>query len=114
MKLGAIAFEGTSGTHHEFNIYPVTSKFKPGFGGVYFITARKETEHHHHSHHKIYVGETDDLAGLYENHPMKEAFDSEGANCICVHATRDAAARKRICRELAEKYAPPCNAGETG
>ena len=111
-RMGAIAFIGAGGHHHEFDLYPLTAHFKPGHGGVYFVTCRTDDEHGHHTHHKIFIGETPDLSTLLDNHPKQALFEAEGANCIAIHASQDAKARTRIVAELIEKYNPPGNTDE--
>ncbi len=108
-KLGTISFLGKSGHHYNFAAYPLGVKLKKGFGGVYFITARSDDGGSHHSHHKVYLGETGDLSELSEDHPKQSAFEAEGANCICIHATKDPAARERILADLLAHYSPACN-----
>lgn len=102
--LGAIGFKNKDGHTYEFKIYPMDAKFKPGHGGVYVITRRHDDAKKHHSHHIIFVGETADMAEEMADHPDKALFESEDANCCCVHATQDPAARQMIARELKAKY----------
>ncbi len=102
--LGTIEFKNDEGHSFDFRIYPMDAQYKPGHGGVYVITRRHDEPKHHHGHHIIFIGETDDMATLLDEHPEKARFDAEGANCCCVHATQDAEARKRIAGELASKY----------
>ena len=101
---GAIGFKNNDGHTYEFKIYPMDAKFKPEHGGVYVITRRGDDDKKHHSHHIISVGETADMAADMADHPSKDLFDSENANCCCVHATQDAAARATIAGELQAKY----------
>jgi hypothetical protein len=99
-KLGTAAFKGASGHKFEFGIYPLGSKMKTGHGGVYVITSRRVEEQGHHKHHKIFVGETEDLSSVLANHPQQSSFETQGANCICIHATQDGKARSRIVQDL--------------
>jgi hypothetical protein len=108
-KMGAITFVGNSGNRYEFTLYPLDARFKAGYGGVYFVTSRHDQEHAHHSHHNIFGGETDDLSSVLSDHPKQALFETEQANCVAVHATRNAPARARILAELVEKYSPPGN-----
>jgi len=104
MKMGTIAFKNDQGHVFDFKIYPMDAVFKEGHGGVYIITKRHDEPKHHHGHHIIYIGESDDMAMVMSDHPEKELFDREGANCCCVHATQDPEARQRIASELQAKY----------
>lgn len=105
-KLGTAAFKGASGHTFEFGIYPMDAKMKAGHGGVYVVTARREDEHGHHKHHKIFIGQTDDLSTVLQGHPKASVFDTEGANCICIHPTQDDKARTHIIDELAQTGIP--------
>lgn len=108
-KLGTVAFVGKSGHRYQFAAYPLGVRLKQGFGGVYFITGRTNEPHGPHNHHKIYLGETGDLSELSGGSSNLERFQAEGANCICIHATRDGQARVRILKDLLAHYAPVCN-----
>lgn len=109
-RLGTLAFVDDQGHHCEFTLYPMDAQFKAGHAGVYFVTRRGEGEHGHHAHHKIFVGETADLASAFVNHPKQAVFVREGANCVAVHATQDAHVRARIVADLIRKFNPPGNA----
>ncbi len=103
-KLGTIAFKNQDGHTYDFSIFQMDAEFKPGHGGVYIITGRHDDEKHHHGHRVIFIGETDDMSVLMADHPSKQEFEAQNANCCCVHATQDAAARSRIAQELTQKY----------
>ncbi|OVE75489.1 hypothetical protein BVX97_04430 [bacterium E08(2017)] len=103
-KLGTLAFKNNEGHTYDFAIFQMDSEFKPGHGGVYIITSRHDDDHHHHGHKVICIGETDDMSTVLQDHPMQAEFETQNANCCCVHATQDAAARERIAGELIEKY----------
>lgn len=108
-KLGTAAFVGKSGDRYEFSIYPIDVKMKEGLGGVYVVTARKEESATHHNHHKIFIGSTEDFSSIFEGHEKQAGFDSEGANCICVHPVHEEHLRKRILDDLLENYTTPLN-----
>jgi hypothetical protein len=101
---GAIGFKNNNGRTYEFKIYPMDAHFKPEHGGVYVITKCHDDAQKHHCHHVVFVGKTGDLAAEMADHPSKALFESENANCCCVHATQDAAARDTIAGELQAKY----------
>ena len=104
-KLGAIAFKNQQNHRYDFSIYPMDAEFKPGHGGVYIITCRHDDQDaHHHGHKIIHIGQTADMAVALCDHPDLPDFEEAGANCCCVHATQDEAARKRIVAELTERY----------
>jgi len=108
-KLGTVTFVGKSGHRYQFSVYPLDVNLKKGVGGVYFITARKDEPNAHHTHHKVFLGETCDLSEVSGGHPKQTEFAAEGANCVCIHATRDKGARARILQDLLERYSPACN-----
>jgi hypothetical protein len=108
-KLGTIGFVGNSGHKYEFTVYPYGVRFKPGTGGVYFVTSRQDTGNSGHRHRKIYVGQAPDLCEELGSHPKRGEFEEREANCVCVHVTRDSRARQRIAEDILQHYQPPCN-----
>lgn len=102
--LGTVTFRNDQGHLFDFKIYPMDASFKPGHGAVYVITRRNDGDKGHHGHHIVYIGETDDMATALASHPEQSLFEAEQANCCCVHATQDSAARTRIAGELQAKY----------
>lgn len=115
-KLGTIACQGKSGHRFEFSVFPWETKFKKGFGGVYFVTRRhEEGGPAKHSHNKIFIGEAQDFAQEFSNHPRWVEFrETHGANCICVYSTHDEHARTRISEDLVAGYDPVANREDVG
>ncbi len=103
-KLGTIGFKNNDGHSYDFSIYTMDAALKPGHGGGYIITSRHDDDKTHHGHHIIMIGESDDMSVLMAAYPNQAEFDAERANCCCVHATQDQAARTRIVGELTERY----------
>lgn len=101
-KLGAITFMGKTNHRYEFALYPLETHFKAAAGGVFVITARQTDAAPHHSHHQVLcIGASDDLS-----QPPANLADliAQGANCVAIHVTADAAARTHILDDLCAHY----------
>lgn len=108
-KLGTIDFAGESGKMYTFNVYTINNnEFKPK-GGVFVITKRSEKEDGKAVHKKLFIGEAEDFTVAYENHPRKDCFESEGANCVCTFWEDSHEMREKIITDLVDNYHPPCN-----
>ncbi len=98
-KLGSIKFKGKSGTQYAFSVYPLETKIRQGFSGVYVITRRKEGSGGRFVHKRIRTGEGDNLRATV----APDGAASADANCICVHKEADAAQRQMIEHDLAAR-----------
>ena len=98
-KLGNVKFSGKSGTRYPFIAYPLGTVFAEGFGGVYVATRRREGKSRSGFVHKrIRMGQSDDLRQPLASE--EQAFSTQGANCICVHAEKDEGTRREIEQDL--------------
>ena len=106
-KLGTIKFSGKSGERYAFTAYPLETVFDEAFSGVYVVTRRKEGKAKKGFVHKrLCTGQSDDLRQSLAS--VEPSFSSRGANCICVHAENDQAARRKIELDLAREPRADC------
>jgi hypothetical protein len=106
-KLGTIKFSGKSGERYAFTAYSLETVFDEAFSGVYVVTRRKEGKSKKGFVHKrICTGQSDDLRQSLAS--VEPSFSSRGANCICVHAENDQAARQKIELDLAREPRADC------
>ena len=98
-KLGTIKFSGKSGARYAFVAYSLETLFDEALGGVYVATRRKEGKSKKGFVHKrICTGQSDDLRQSMAS--IEPSFSERGANCICIHAENDQAARQKIEQDL--------------
>ena len=107
-RLGTITFTGVSGARYQFDVYPFGASFKD-IGVIYVITNRHPNERGGYSHHRIYIGQTEDLSERFDNHHKYDCFVRENANCICVFGLDSEDRRLDIESDLLDNYSPPCN-----
>jgi len=104
-KFGTVKFSGKSGTRYPFTAYPLETVFARGFSGVFVVTQRKPGKPgSRFVHRKISTGQSNGLC-----HPLageEGSFTERGANCICVHAEKDKAARQTIAQDLTRRPRP--------
>ena len=102
-RIGAITVDGASGLPYSFNVYAFNASLK-AVGGVYVVTRLANDEHT-----ILYIGQTEDLSVIFEDHDKIDCFRKHKANCICVH--RDDSKASRLDKEvdLIEAWNPPCN-----
>ncbi len=106
-KLGTIKFSGKSGERYPFVAYSLETVFDKAFSGVYVATRRKEGKSKKGFVHKrICTGQSDDLRQSLAS--VEPSFSERGANCICVHAENDQAARQKIEQDLARGPIADC------
>ncbi|MCG8308262.1 MAG: hypothetical protein MI975_12775 [Cytophagales bacterium] len=107
-KIGTLDFTGISGHKYTFNVYPKNREHKEK-EAVYVITHRTVKADASVDHNVIYIGETDNVKNAMENHPKKDCFEGETANCICVYWEDHVNTRNKIVEDLKALYHPPCN-----
>lgn len=106
-KLGTIKFSGKSGVRYAFTAYSLETLFDVAFSGVYVATRRKEGKAKKGFVHKrICMGQSGDLRQSLAG--VDPSFSSRGANCICVHAEDDQAARQQIELDLTREPIAGC------
>ncbi len=107
-KIGTLDFTGISGHIYTFNVYPMNYQLSDK-EAVYFVTHRTIKADASVDHLLLYVGETENLAKEFINHPKSPSFDKEIANCVCVHWEDHEETRTNIKDDLLNHYHPPCN-----
>jgi hypothetical protein len=99
-KLGNVKFKGKSGIQYAFSVYPLQTRIRDGFSGVYIITERKHGNSGGVVHKRIRTGQSENLT---ETVVLAESGAANGANCICVHKEADASERQKIELDLASR-----------
>ncbi len=106
-KLADLTLKGCSGKEYTFGVYTIDTTFK-AIGGVYYISKRT-VSNNKGSHHKIYIGITEDLSARFNNHHKASCFKKYNANCISVLVENIKSNREEIERDLLCNYNFPCN-----
>ena len=107
-KIADADFEGLSGSKYGFEVYPFSQAFNE-VGAVYIVTKRSLKSDGSGSHEFIYIGQTGDLPGRFDDHHKSACFKKHGANCICVLLSRDESRRFQIETDLCRNHNTPCN-----
>ena len=107
-KLDSIRLRGRSGCEYDFRVYLWGHHFKP-VSAVYVITERRLEPDGTAHYLPIYVGKTDDLSRIFDNHPRKECFQVYLANTIAAFAEEDSQNREAVVLDLLSAIKPPCN-----
>lgn len=109
-SFGNILFSGRSGSKYRFHVWPLETRFKP-LAGVYFVTRRVYANRNYRvaSHEGVYIGQTSNLAALFETEAMLQRFRKHGANCICVCPIADEGQRLATEQDLLASNRTPCN-----
>ena len=110
-KIDAVTFAGASGKQYEFRVYVWGTKFK-ALPGVYLVASRTIEPGESPRYEAVFVGAATDLSKTFKSHPRAECFQMYYANVIGVLKEPDAGAREKICADLVEALAPPCNADD--
>lgn len=118
----AMTLKGTSGKAYNFIVFPLDKEYEAE-GAVYIVTICKQEEEgsFSYNHSPVFLGETDNLAGHFEDHPKAECFRLAAQALkakpedIAVGSViqNDAAKRKAIVADLQGKFKWVCN-GWTG
>ena len=107
-KLSSLTLKGVSGNEYTFSVYPYGTKFK-ALGAVYCISKRFKNQSGGFNHNVIYVGETEDLSGRFDNHHKEKCFEKHDANCTCILLENDKSNRLAIEANLVAAHNPTCN-----
>jgi hypothetical protein len=107
-KIGTLDFTGISGHRYTFNVYPLLRAQK-GKEAVYVVTRRTVKADTSVDHDLIYIGSSQNLQEEFEHHDLKDCFEKEGANCLCVYWEERTETREKIEDDLLNQYHPPCN-----
>ena len=108
-SFGEITFKGASGREYGFKSFPLNTEFKE-FGGVYLITWRHPVSAGIRAGQTaIFVGRTDNMSVVLNNHSKMECFNQHKANCVCIHHEDEKNKRKITEMDLIVALNPPCN-----
>ena len=100
-----VNFRGASGRlYTDFWVFDLETTFNPNQPAVY-VVMRDEPQRYV----VIYIGQTEDLAGRFEDHHKRQCMRRHSANRIAVKIVRDEADRLAIENDLITAYHPPCN-----
>ncbi len=110
-KIDAVTFAGASGKRYEFRVYVWETKFK-ALPGVYVVASRTMEPGKEPRYESVFVGSAPDLSKAFKSHPRGDCFQMYYANVIGVLKETNAEAREKICADLIEALAPPCNADD--
>jgi len=111
-KLITVKFSGVSGNRYAFAAYPLETVsestlaaqlqktvFDKSFSGVFVVTRRRQGKSKAGFVHKrICTGQSDGVCQLLT--AQEQSLSAKGANCICLHAEKDKAARQQIEQNL--------------
>lgn len=98
-KLGNVTFKGKSGVQYTFRAYPLQTRIRESYSGVYIITERRQGRQGGFLHRRLGTGQGDNLRETIAKDPVSDSV--RGGNCICVHQEKDAARRLNIQQDLA-------------
>ncbi len=111
MKLGTLALTGRSGRSYEFRLYVWRTVLK-AVPAVYVVTERVIEPQREPTYNVVFVGNTEDVSGIFGGHVQQDCFDLHYANALGVLHEPDPAQREAIERDLVDALSPPCNVGE--
>lgn len=106
-SIETVEFIGASLRPYSFDVFLINTLLGKN-GAIYAITKRLGSAGAK-DHVRIYVGETDNLRDLVQNHPNRPCFLAFGADCICIHPEGARNMRVRIAQDLLAGYAWGCN-----
>ena len=111
VKFGAVTFSGKSGEKYYFQVWPLETRFR-SVAAVYFVTKRvRENQTYDRACHEgIYIGQTENLTGLFATQSRLDLFKKHGANCVCVYLVKNEERRLAVEQDLIAVHTPPCNA----
>ena len=106
--MATLTLTGASGTKYSFDVYP-DGQSLPAIAGVYYVSLREPKQSDGYSHHKVYIGESKNVADRLAGHEKENCFETHKANCVSVHAESNAQSRVNKEADLIASYEPPCN-----
>ena len=77
---------------------------------VYVFTKCVTTEQESKQYKRLYVGETDNMETVIQNHEKLPCLEQYGVDSICVHLESDKKTRYQKANDLINRETrPPCN-----
>lgn len=106
-KYGDLMLSGKSGERYYFQTWPLHTRFR-SVGAVFFVTKRlfNNKTFHRASHEMIYMGQTSSMSEPLATLSQLDAFEKQGANCVCVYPTTDEVERMNIVEDLIAGHSP--------
>ena len=96
---------GISGQAYRYYVHPIGKKFRSSPGNYIFARQISTT-----SHEAMYVGQSEDLKELSDNHPKMRCIIRKSATHLHVHEGHsDETIRATEDQDLIAHYRPPCN-----
>ena len=106
--MATVTLKGKSGKAYVFEVYKFDSSFNAA-AGVYAVTGRRQNTEGRYTHTAIYIGQTSDLGGRFDDHHKADCFADHEANSLCLHADENEQSRLVKEGDLIAAYNPPCN-----
>ena len=106
-KYASIMLSGKSGEKYCFQTWPFQTRFRP-VGAVFFISKRVfSNATFRRAHHEvIYIGQTENMSAPLGALSQLDAFEKQGANCICVYPASDETYRMTMVDDLIANHGP--------
>ena len=103
-------FHGKSSRVYGFRTYDLETEFN-NCQAVYIFTKLVITTENAKGYNRLYVGETDNLATVIQNHENSTRLKQCGVNSICVHLDKDGLSRRKKVHDIISGVGgpPPCN-----
>jgi predicted GIY-YIG superfamily endonuclease len=101
---GSISAKGASGTQYNFDVYRWGTSLRP-IGGVYLVLKKQPNS----TYTILYVGQTGDLSGRFDNHHRAACFTNHGRTHLAVRAEGSEQRRFAIETDLIRNYQTSCN-----
>ena len=108
-----VAFHGKSARKYNFWAYCLDTEFTE-CEAVYIFTKRTPRAKKSEYYNRLYVGETNNLATVIQNHVNSACLKQHGVDSICIRLNADESSRCKIVRYIIDGVGgrPPCNVSE--
>lgn len=100
-----ITWKGQSGKEYKYYVYDLDATHDP-VPANYIFTKKKEDN----THTPIYIGQTGNVEGYFDNHPKTDCLRKYGTTHVCTHkSSADEKVRRAEESDLIKKWTTPCN-----
>jgi hypothetical protein len=105
-----IKFHGKSGGPYDFLAYCLDAEFTD-CEAIYIFTKRTRRTEIYEYYNRLYVGETNNLATVIQDHVNSPCLKQHGVDSICIRLDADESSRCEIVRDIIDGAGgrPPCN-----
>ena len=113
-----VFFTGKSVRAYPFTAYDLDTEFFEtefqDIQGVYIFTKQVPTNPKTEKYIRLYVGETNNLATVFQDHEDLPCLKQHGADSICVLLDKDESSRHKKVRDIIDGVGghPPCNVND--